>query len=71
MQLIMQFPPVSSFFHPLRLKYLLHYSTLKHPQLMFFLQCEKLSFKPIQNNMQSHSSVQSLILIENGNINAS
>ena len=71
MQLIMQFPPVSSFFHPLTPKYLPHYSTLKRPQLMFFHQCEKPSFKPIQNNMQNHSSVQSLIQTENGNINAS
>ena len=31
---------------------------------MFFPQCEKPSFKPIQNNMQNHSSVQSLILID-------
>jgi len=71
MQLIMQFPPVSSFFHPLTPKYLPHYSTLKRPQLMFFHQCEKPSFKPIKNNMQNHSSVQSLIQTENGNINAS
>jgi len=27
---------------------------------MFFPQCEKPSYKPIQNNMQNHSSVQSL-----------
>ena len=60
MQLIMQFHPVSSFFHPLRLKYLPHYSILKRPQLMFFHQCEKPSFKPIQNNTQNYSPVQSL-----------
>ena len=41
-------------------KYLLQYSTLKRLQLMFFPQCEKPSYKPIQNNMQNHSSVQSL-----------
>ena len=64
MQLIMQFPPVSSFFHPLRPKYLPQYSTLKLPHLMFFPQCEKPSFKPIQNNMQNHNSVQSLILTD-------
>ena len=64
MQLIMQFPPVSSFFHPLRPKYLPLYYILKHPQLKFSPQCKKPSFKPIQNNMQNHSSVQSFILID-------
>jgi len=42
--LIMQFPPVSSFFHPLRSLY----SILKCLQLMFFPQYEKPVFKPIQ-----------------------
>jgi len=55
--LIMQIPPVSSFFHPLRPKYLPQNSTLKHPQLMFSPQCEKPNFKPIQNNMQNHGSI--------------
>ena len=64
MQLIMQFSPVSSLFHPLRPKYLPQYFTLKHPQLMFFPQCEKSSFKLIQNNTQNHSSVQFLTLID-------
>ena len=41
-------------------KYLLQYSTLKRLQLMFFPQCEKPSYKPTQNNMQNHSSLQSL-----------
>jgi len=44
--LIMQFPPVSSFFHPLKPKYLPQFSILKHHQLMFSPQCEKPSFKP-------------------------
>jgi len=54
--LIMQFPPVSSFFHPLRLLY----SILKRLQLMFFPQYDKPIFKPTQNNMQNYSSVQPL-----------
>jgi hypothetical protein len=58
--LITQFPPVSSFFHPLMSKYFPYYSTPKHPQLMFSPHCEKPCFKPIKNNTQSHSSVQSL-----------
>jgi hypothetical protein len=58
--LITQFPPVSSFFHPLRPKYLPQYSTLKHLQLIFFPQCVKRSFKQIQNNTKNHSPVQSL-----------
>jgi hypothetical protein len=35
---------------PLRHKYLPHHPTLKHPQTMFFPQCERSSFIPIQNN---------------------
>ena len=58
--LFTQFPPVSSFFHPLRPKYLPQYSYLKQLHLMFFPQCEKSSFKPIQNNTQNHSHVQSV-----------
>jgi len=58
--LIMQFPPVSSFFHPLRSKNPPDYSTLKHPQFKSSPQYEKPSFKTIHNNMQNHSSVQSL-----------
>ena len=58
--LIMHFPPVFSLFHPLWPKYLPQYSILKHLQLVFSPQCKKRSVKPIQNNMQNHSSVQSL-----------
>jgi len=36
----MQFPPVSSFFNPVRPKYLPLYSILKHLRLIFFPQCE-------------------------------
>ena len=64
MLLIMQFPPVSSVFHPPRPKYLPQISTLKQPHLHFFPQCEQSSFKPIQNNMQNHSSVLYLILLD-------
>jgi len=56
----MQFPPVSSFFDPLRPKYLPQYSSLKHLQLMFLPQYEKPRYKSIQNNMRNHSSVQFL-----------
>ena len=58
--LITQFPPVSNFFHPLRPKYIPQNSTLKHLQLVYFPQCVKPSFKPIQNNAQNHSPVQSV-----------
>ena len=60
----MQFPPVSSVFHPTRPKYLPQIPTLKQHHLNFFPQCEKPSFKSIQNNMLNHSSVQYLILID-------
>jgi hypothetical protein len=41
----MQFPPVSSFFHPLRPKYLPLYSDLKYPQLMFIPSMWKTKFQ--------------------------
>jgi hypothetical protein len=65
--LIMQLPPVSISFHPLRPKYLPQYFILKHPhpQLMFSPQCEKPNFKHTQNNMQNHGSMQSLHTEEN------
>ena len=63
MLLIMQFPPVTSVFHPPRHKYLPQISTLKQHHLNFFPQCEQPSFKHIQNNTLNHSSVQYLIML--------
>jgi hypothetical protein len=55
--LIMQFPPLSFYFVPLRPKYSSQQLILKHPQPTFLHQCERSSFTPIQNNAENYSSV--------------
>ena len=42
---------------PVRPKYSPQHPILKHPQPTHFPQCERPSFKPIQNNRQNYSSV--------------
>jgi len=53
--LIMQFSPSSSLFFPLRSKYSRQHPVFKHPQSVYFLQDERPSFTPIQNNRQWRS----------------
>ena len=55
--LVMLFPPLPCYLHPLRSKCLSQHPILQHPQPTFLPQCERLSFTPIQNNRQDYSSV--------------
>ena len=61
---IMPFPtaPVTSSL--LRRTYLLQYPVLVHPQSMFFPECERPSFTPIQNNT-THTSLTSVKSVTN------
>ena len=54
--LIMSFPPVLRYSFPLPLK-ISQRPILEYPQPMFFLQSERRSFTPVQNNRQNYNSV--------------
>ena len=53
----MQSSPLPCHLVPLRPKYSPQHPILKHPQPMFFPQCERPSVTPIQSNRQNYSSV--------------
>ena len=53
---VMQSLPFPRYLFPLRSKHSLQHHCLKHPQLPFLPQCQRLSFTPIQNNRQNYTS---------------
>jgi hypothetical protein len=57
--LIMQFSPTSCHFISIRFKCSSQHHVLKHPQSMYFPDCQRQSFAPIQNHRQNYSFVYS------------
>ena len=53
----MQSPPFPRYLFLPRSKYSPEHHVLKHPQLRFLPQCQRLNFTPIQNNRQNFSSI--------------
>ena len=54
--LVMQSSPLPCYLDPIRPKYSPQHPILEDPHSKFFLQCDRPSFTPIQNNRQSCSS---------------
>jgi hypothetical protein len=55
--LVKRFSPFPCHFVRLRPAYLPQHPTLEQPQPMFLSQCERPRLTPIQNNMQTYSSL--------------
>ena len=61
--------PLTCYLLLLKLKYPPQHPTLEHPHLMMFLpQCARLSYTPIQKNMQHYSSVNSDIIFSDNSL---
>jgi hypothetical protein len=62
--LIMKFSRFNDYRFPLRHKYSLQQSILKHPQPMFLTQGQRPSFTPIQNKRQDEKFLQGILIFK-------